>query len=603
MIGLNLHGQKLHGMKDNRWTTFQKVTQYKDVISLQNRDKEVTVYEKIKNKRHEEKALGDLRKLAKLKQDKLRNALLGNQNRMWSTLGEHRTIQLAQGRNKPEDVIENLYQMIDYKRKLKDKYNYNKKKLMEKYKNLVLKKGEQDILLMMQKSGIKTPLEKKMTFICLEKQNYQMRRIAATSIKETYIKVLKVLKKDAIYYESVLDCLEADSYDQSKMLLEVTEMGQIVTEYLDDITVECNNLEQGIKYNMREREKTLREYTELLNNLTKAFKKIVRSDSDILILNEQALESIEHDKQLSNELENVSKVLLGIQIITKASGYEYIYPSLLTQKQQRQRLETLAQNTTELYRQMRLARLQLEAILNLVSHTYNQEKIEYLERKRSLLRETRNQQKKIGSLREREKSNGDMLLKIRNGLNHLSNILKVIRAPGDPPSNILFPPDPDSEENIALLMVRAKRRSLKVEPFRVPITSIPEGENSIDLLDEVNKRLAVLFKEFKPIGSMARAAEVFFSRKMSATIDWDEKEKEIDLLEGLIIEDLRLPNNASVHAASAQFVKDNTVDELALVAAQVAARKKPGAYFRKLFMIEARKRKENMLHGKCCSPY
>lgn len=599
MVGLTLQGQKLHGMKDDRWTSFVKVHQFKDVISLQHRDSEVTKYERDKNRRREEKLLGELRKIAKQKQDKLRNAMLGNQNRMWSTLAQHRRIQLAQGRNTPEIVIENLYQMIDYKRKQKDKYNYTKKKLMEKYKFLMLKKGEQDTLLIVQKSGLKSPLEKKMTMLCLEKQNAQMRRIAATSVRQTYIHILKILNKDAVYYESVLDCLESDSCEQSKMLLAVTEMGQIVTEYLDDITVECNSLEKGIKINMREREKSLNQYNNVLTAMEKAFKQMVRSDSELGILTDNQQDIEDSEKQLTEELADVNKILLDVQGITQTSGYEHIFPSLLIQQRQRSRLEYLAEYITNLYKQLRMASLHLEVILHLVAHTYNDDKIIYLEKKRNLLRGIRTQQKRIKKIKFKGSLNGNLLLDLRRCFGHISNMLKIVRISEDPPSDIMFPPQRDSEQELAILKIRAKRRQLAVEPVRDPLTAVAPGETSIELMEIARRRLKVVFNAFKPDSSLTKAAELFFIRAMAVTLDYVEKEKEVDLLEGLVIEDSRLPSHASVKAASAQYVKDNTVDELALVAAQVAARRKPGAFFRKLFKLEEKRRKEN----KCCSPY
>lgn len=62
-----------------------------------------------------------------------------------------------------------------------------------------------------------------------------------------------------------------------------------------------------------------------------------------------------------------------------------------------------------------------------------------------------------------------------------------------------------------------------------------------------------------------------------------------------MLQDRYIPSHSSVRLASAQYVKDNTVDELALVAANVKARKRPGLKFWKMEKQRLRKLKQ----GKC----
>lgn len=595
MVGLDLKGQNIHGMKDERWTTIRKVKQLKEAINLQKRDSEVTKYLKNTIKRREDRLLGELRKTAKQKQDDLRNALLGNQHKLWSTLCGHRQIQLAYGRNSPEAFTDVLIQLIDQKRKTKDRLLYKKRKLMNRYKQLVLKTSELEDLLILKKFGIKTTGEKLMQETCQARQVTVMRRIAATSVRETYVHILRILYKDSIYYNSVLDCLEADCRNQSQMLLAVTEMGQVVTEYVDDLSTEYDNLEKGIRSNMIEREKTLRKFTEVLHRMNNSVKQLVPTDVDDYNINKGAITDAAQDSVLG-ELKLMEKILNQVQQEALVSGYEHIYPRLLLQVKQHGRLTDMRQKTIILHETLLQNKLNLEVILNICSHTYNKDKIKYLNTKRDILRKIRSHQKKIEQIRTDRISKASDLLSIRKGFRHMWNVLKNVSIKGEHESETQLVTD---EHGDLIVFFKMRRASLKAFPGRNPLTLVPEGEDSETMMNINIEKLKILYSAFKPNSKLARTAEVFFSKAMMETIDGGIEEAEIDLLAGLVIEDSRLPSYASIKMESAQFVKDNTVDELALVAAQVAARKKPGAFFRKLFKLEKQQRKAN----KCCSVY
>lgn len=601
MVGLDLKGQKVHGMKDERWTVMTKLTQLKQVISLQKRDSVATKYQRDTTRRREDRLLGELRKEAKKKQDSLRNALLGNQQKMWSTLALHREIQLAHGRNTTEQVINILIQMIDHKRKTKDRLHYKKRLMMVKYKKLVLEKSKMVDLLIMHKRGIKTPEEISVLEACNNRQVANMRRIAATSVREIYIHILRTLYKDSVYYNSVLDCLEFDCKIQSKMLIAVIEMGQVVTEYVDDIKCECADLEKMIRQNMIERERALNEFENVLNLMKKSMIELVPPDfEDYFRFGDKRSESL-HSVSLEQELENIQEVLSRIQQDVLVSKYDDIYPRLVLQSQQRARLQDLKEKLTILYQALKTREKHLNILLNLCKHTYNKNKIKYLEAKVKLLRDIKKQQNRVQTAHSSRMVMWKDLLAIRKGFMHIRNMLKCVHLPGEikeitkSPHNLRgrFP------FTIPIPIVTIGPLAPPIFPSRDPVEKVPQEDVIDELWALIIKKLKLLYSEFKPNGDLVRKAELLFTRDLMVVVSDDVHEADVDLLAGVEIEHSGLPTYQSVKQESAQFVKDNSVDELAIVAAQVAAKKKPGAYFRKLLKQQEQQRKSN----KCCSVY
>ncbi|XP_026479564.1 uncharacterized protein LOC113385962 [Ctenocephalides felis] len=560
MIGLETRGYFMHGMKCPNWTVFDKIQQYKEILVLEEKDREVSRYEKNKLERGEERH---------------------DQRRVWSTLANHERIQRAFGNHSSAVVSEYLQKENDHKRKQLDLLKYRKKQLMKSYRSLVSKANDLEDKVLVERAGIKTAIEKKRQLLALKVQNNSMRVIAAKYIFYSYEKILKILKKDETYYEIALNSLTRDSVDQSNLIVAATKMGQIATEHVDDLKNEYESIENDIRKNMAVRNRTLVEYRKLQEDLDKNIKILLPPGEQIYDIVESE-PGTPPEAHLDVELNNFKTVLheLGQSIGVKAD--KEIMDECRRKKFVKEHLKIKTDDLKEKAHDLAKYANNSEILFGLVKHTYNQDKIAYLEKKKSLLSSIKYENQRRENAHKLNKNYSELLLESRNRFQHMKTLLTTV---GD---------DKEIEESGAKLHSHMPLVSIT---HTQDLTEI-RGENTEKFEDlsqvftEVKTKLKLLHDNFEPHEKFNTCAELFYDRLTREDFACDQEVK-LDLLEGISFEDAYIPTNASIKLESARIVRDNTIDELVVAAQEARARRRPGLIFRKYLREEKRRRKRN----------
>lgn len=581
MIGLETRGYSMHGMKCPNWTVFDKIQQYKEILVLEEKDREVSRYEKNKLERGEERQLAKIRNTVRNKQNSLRNFLESDQRRVWSTLANHERIQRAFGNHSSAVVSEYLQKENDHKRKQLDLLKYRKKQLMKSYRSLVSKANDLEDKVLVERAGIKTAIEKKRQLLALKVQNNSMRVIAAKYIFYSYEKILKILKKDETYYEIALNSLTRDSVDQSNLIVAATKMGQIATEHVDDLKNEYESIENDIRKNMAVRNRTLVEYRNLQEDLDKNIKILLPPGEQIYDIVESE-PGTPPEAHLDVELNNFKTVLheLGQSIGVKAD--KEIMDECRRKKFVKEHLKIKTDDLKEKAHDLAKYANNSEILFGLVKHTYNQDKIAYLEKKKSLLSSIKYENQRRENAHKLNKNYSELLLESRNRFQHMKTLLTTV---GD---------DKEIEESGAKLHSHMPLVSIT---HTQDLTEI-RGENTGKFEDlslvftEVKTKLKLLHDNFESHEKFNTSAELFYDRSTREDFSCDQEVK-LDLLQGISFEDSYIPTNASIKLESARIVRDNTIDELVIAAQEARARRRPGLIFRKYLKEEKRRRKRN----------
>lgn len=581
MIGLETRGYSMHGMKCPNWTVFDKIQQYKEILVLEEKDREVSRYEKNKLERGEERQLAKIRNTVRNKQNSLRNFLESDQRRVWSTLANHERIQRAFGNHSSAVVSEYLQKENDHKRKQLDLLKYRKKQLMKSYRSLVSKANDLEDKVLVERAGIKTAIEKKRQLLALKVQNNSMRVIAAKYIFYSYEKILKILKKDETYYEIALNSLTRDSVDQSNLIVAATKMGQIATEHVDDLKNEYESIENDIRKNMAVRNRTLVEYRKLQEDLDKNIKILLPPGEQIYDIVESE-PGTPPEAHLDVELNNFKTVLheLGQSIGVKAD--KEIMDECRRKKFVKEHLKIKTDDLKEKAHDLAKYANNSEILFGLVKHTYNQDKIAYLEKKKSLLSSIKYENQRRENAHKLNKNYSELLLESRNRFQHMKTLLTTV---GD---------DKEIEESGAKLHSHMPLVSIT---HTQDLTEI-RGENTGKFEDlslvftEVKTKLKLLHDNFESHEKFNTSAELFYDRSTREDFSCDQEVK-LDLLQGISFEDSYIPTNASIKLESARIVRDNTIDELVIAAQEARARRRPGLIFRKYLKEEKRRRKRN----------
>ncbi|KRT80394.1 hypothetical protein AMK59_8783, partial [Oryctes borbonicus] len=105
-----------------------------------------------------------------------------------------------------------------------------------------------------------------------------LKKEATIVINESYKKIINVCRKDAIYFDVILESLREDRTKQGKCMLNTIILGQLATEYLSDRKKEFQVLEKMVKQDMEAREKVLADLVGEVKRYSRKLKFLVRRD-------------------------------------------------------------------------------------------------------------------------------------------------------------------------------------------------------------------------------------------------------------------------------------------------------------------------------------
>ncbi|EFA00628.1 uncharacterized protein LOC663840 [Tribolium castaneum] len=451
---LSAKNVRIHGMSSEKWTTRDKITQYKGLVNLYRRDRQITEVDTAVASKKQYKGLQALRKSIETDRHKLDNAIGGDRQKLRNTLAEHRELQLAHQNSDPKKVIENVHQINFTKRKVLDKLQYQMKLKSQQLIDLKLEEALlQDRLKYEVYDKIKE--EEVAQIITGKVQDALLKKEAALAIQQTYAEIINVMKKDALYFDGILLAIQTDYWYQCRCVLNAAKQGQLATEYKNDREQEFEALEKAVIKDMKTQKVDLEIVREQAENLHSNLKHLLRRDSDLTtcILK---LEESQDFTELRKDLSKIETALTYLRDTTLVSSFEQIYPSLQEQLRQKRRLNALAKKC-ERNRDIILNKMNhAELMNNMLKNTMVETTGEYKKRKKELMDavEEQNQSKKqCDQLRDRKR---DLIAKVRISLRQIQQLCLPVKTAEerqhikkhDFEANADDPPEPPQEDEI-----------------------------------------------------------------------------------------------------------------------------------------------------------
>ncbi|XP_030765981.1 myosin-1-like [Sitophilus oryzae] len=426
---LSANKVKLHGMTSKKWTTKDKITQYKGLIKLYTRDRKII---EMDTGVAEKKQIRELKKLQKeIEQNKhdLDSAIRGDKQKLRNTLAEHREMQLAYQYSQPEKVIEMVEQVNFNKRKSKDLLLHKKQLKTKELIDLKLHYAEVEDILKFEGLSWQCmfPSEKQAQIITGKVQDAILKKEAAIVIRHSYKEMIAIMKKDALYFDAILEAIRNDGINQGNCMINATKLGQLATEYLDDRRQEFKVLEKIVKRDLASRRIDLENVSKRVLSFGSNIKNLLRRDSD-LNLGKVQLKPSESFTGLQLDLKDVEMTLTYLKNAIFVPSLEAIYPCLQEQLRQKERLTEMvakceASNTELMTKSNHAASIKSE-LENTMVETTNQ----YKESKTNFLKEIGEQEEQIESITKLTENRHSVLAKIRVALKHLqllANLLSV----------------------------------------------------------------------------------------------------------------------------------------------------------------------------------
>ncbi|XP_050683753.1 uncharacterized protein LOC126978748 [Leptidea sinapis] len=531
---------RIHGMQDESWVIKDKINQYRGLIRLYERDRKIHEGDLTKQKRRYSRDIRQLRKEINVKRDELGVAVYGDKQFLRNAFQEHRRLQLTYMNSQADKVLESIHQENFNKRKQLDRIRYTKKKKMEKFRLAQLEAAELRDRLLFEVGG-KLPAEKKEQAVANYVQRASIKKNAALAIKVMYKKILDILKKDSSYFTVVLEALKLDCRAQGKCLMGATEMGQLAMEYLDDRKYEFSMLEQEIKTNMKERNRTLKLARREIAYLTNSFPNLIRKEEATNLDDLYEDEDAASKHSVHWELEEVTGICKRLQRATLVPSFDRILLRLQEQTYQSERLMMqLTLNSTKrdaLIEDRKHAVLMLDTLKNVGQEST----AEYVKIKKQLKAEIDAEYKEEKNLTRALDEKGKLIIEMKTSLQQINQLLSSVGAPNAP--------RPDTVPQAIKYAVEDQ------------IQPIPDLESDFDKLILVaRQKLTVLMNAVSKmdVGPEVRLYANSFYHNILARTMRDNYKDEVLAEGGLIefeMEDPNVPSHAVIKLRSKQLVE------------------------------------------------
>ncbi|CAH1955951.1 unnamed protein product [Acanthoscelides obtectus] len=553
---LSANKVKLHGMTSTKWTTKDKITQYKGLINLYTRDKKIIEVDTLISQKKQTKELKGIQREIEQNRKDLENAVQGDKQKLRNTLAAHREMQLAFQNSQPQKVIDMVHQVNFTKRKTRDILKYRMKLKSDRLVDLKLRYALYEDRLKYDGQSWLTmlPCERTAHLITGKVNAAILRKEAAIYIRNAYKEMIAIMKKDALYFDAILVSIRNDGLNQGKCMINATKLGQLGAEYLDDRRQDFRFLEKVVKQDMVVRKRDLAEVRHNVEQFAENLKFLLRRDSDINLGSVNLPDSPSFAK-FQEDLYHVEATLKYLKDAIFTPTIESIYPCLKEQLYQKERLTELVKKC-ENNRDMLLKKKNHAAALKSdLENTMIETTTEYTQKKKEYLEKIKEQEKATAGYETLIKSRYNLLANVRISLKHFQILSKLLAS---------------SQKNL----------SFKVPEFMPHTMEVPEEDevDGVKMIPELQakfSRLAANAKEILTGTALENGYKVFehMIKARTQLVEADIVMSEESLIEAVFLDSSVLTRD-DVKKKSAEIVAMNAVDEEQQLAVMPKRRKK-----------------------------
>ncbi|XP_018051971.1 PREDICTED: uncharacterized protein LOC108689624 [Atta colombica] len=248
---------------------------------------------------------------------------------------------------------------------------------------------------------------------------------AAKDIHSTYWSMLNILKKDAIFFDTLMNILKEDQSSQCKVMLKVTVMGQLAAENLDDIRQKYERMSRVVWRNMKIREQMLSTVNNQVKDLWAYAQSLVRVEVNkiTLITNKNYIDLF--NKTLENQLVHLENICTEVKDVLLVRSYHDLLSRLENQSEHRvallARLDINIKNREVLLSKKQQA---LQVLESLKYSTKEQYKINDMQ---DILEQIEIEKKREKDLKEQITAHGELLTNIRAALQNMNTMLICVK--------------------------------------------------------------------------------------------------------------------------------------------------------------------------------
>ncbi|XP_050600625.1 synaptonemal complex protein 1 [Bombus affinis] len=412
-------------IKDVRWSTKDKLEQYRGILKLHAREKKIRLQDATKLKKKISWQLSTYKRDVNNYRQIVNEITKGiPKGHVRGLLRSRKNLRLkCQGRE-IEHICESIYEENHRKRCQLDKLRYEKKRKMKRCFELQVEHAE---LCNIYEEKKDVPWTRAQQRLVSRYQKFVARQNAAKAINLTYAYILEILKKDAVYHEILLDSLKQDRISQCKVILRTTIMGQLATEETNDIESKYKRVARNVWNNMKEKERMLEIVREQVEDLWSYAQSLIRTESEEILTTEIIRSGTTSNKALEKQISYLEGIFDKIKDSLLVHSYRELLSRLEEQMKQRTRLlEQFDRNVKERDSLLSKKNEALSTLSNF-EHALVATIEEYNADKNILLEQIAMQKKRELERKNSKKERGELLMDIRAALQNMVAMLICVK--------------------------------------------------------------------------------------------------------------------------------------------------------------------------------
>ncbi|KAF3422442.1 hypothetical protein E2986_05677 [Frieseomelitta varia] len=555
-------------IKDVRWSIKDKLEQYRGILKLYAREKKIRLQDAAKLKKKISWQLNiykrDIKNYRQIVNEITKATPKGH---VYSLLQSRKNLRLKYHGRETQHIYDSIYEENHRKRCQLDKLRYEKKRKMKQCFELQVEHAELCNIYKEEKDEPWT-LDRAQQRLVSRYQKSIARQNAAKAINLTYTYILEILRKDAVYHETLLDSLNQNRTSQCKVILRTTIMGQLATEETNDIELKYKRIAQNVWSNMKEREHMLAFVREQVEDLWSFAQSLIRTEakisylmkvneekkddrlnffvysqqSEAILTTEVIRAGITSNEALEKQIRSLEEIFGRIKNSLLVHSYQELLLRLEEQMKQRTRLlEQFNRNVKERDSLLSKKNEALSTLSNF-EHSLVASVEEYNADKNILLEQIAMQKKHELERKNLKKERGELLMDIRAALQNMVAMLVCVKR-----GNRIAAKKPIEESE---------------KQFDIPMIEKMEVEGSLALLSTVSRKVGALFgmSNFEFDKDREEKAKDLYQTYVSnyrSTIKF--KDAEVEPTGRLIVEheaiDPSVPTRAEIKLKSKQAVE------------------------------------------------
>ncbi|CAK9829512.1 hypothetical protein ANTRET_LOCUS6833 [Anthophora retusa] len=414
-------------IKDARWSTKDKLEQYRGILKLHAREKKIRLQDAAKLKKRISWRLDSYKQDIKNYRQIINETAKGTPKaHVRALLQNHADLRLKCYGHETERIYTFIYDENHRKRCQLDKLRYEKKRKLKQCFELQIEHAELCNTYEQEKDVPWTQDQLQQQLVS-RYQKSVAKQNAAKAINLTYAHMLEILKKDAIYHETLLHALKDDARSQCEVIVRTTIMGQLATEETDDIESKYKRITRTVWNNMKERERMLAFVRGQVEDLWSYAQSLIRTESDAILTTDITRTGTSSNEALEKQITSLEEIFDKIKDSLLVRSFQELLLRLEEQMKQRTRLlEQFDRNVKERDSLLSKKNEALTTLSNL-EHSLVADIEEYNTDKSILLEQITMQKNRESERKNSKKERGELLMDIRAALQNMVMMLTCVR--------------------------------------------------------------------------------------------------------------------------------------------------------------------------------